>query len=167
MEVPRLAVQSELQLATYTTATATPDPSYVCDLQHSSQQCQILHPLSNARDGTRVLMDPSWIHEPQRELPTLRVLEKARPSLKHNYTPFTKQLQKCYLVLEETDHLPTGHQMTTLSKLSIIIQSLQTHRILRLGSPTTIHLRIRPGQGQRGQEAAQSVAQSQRVSTLM
>ena len=39
MEVPRLGVESELQLPAYTTATATPDPSHVCDLHNSSRQC--------------------------------------------------------------------------------------------------------------------------------
>ena len=43
MEVPRLGVKLKLQLPAYTTATATPDPSCICDLHHhSSQQCQIL-----------------------------------------------------------------------------------------------------------------------------
>ena len=46
MEVPRL--ESELQLLAY--ATATQDLSRVCDLQHSSWQCQLLSPLSEARD---------------------------------------------------------------------------------------------------------------------
>jgi len=46
MKVPSLGVQPELQLLAYTTATATPDPSCVCNLHHSSQQCQILNPLS-------------------------------------------------------------------------------------------------------------------------
>ena len=32
MEVPRLGVQSELQLPAYTTTTATRDPSPICDL---------------------------------------------------------------------------------------------------------------------------------------
>jgi len=32
MEVPRLRGESELQLPAYTTATATQDPSRVCDL---------------------------------------------------------------------------------------------------------------------------------------
>ena len=49
MEVPRLGVELELELPVYTTATATPDMSWVCDLHHSSQKCQILNPLSEAR----------------------------------------------------------------------------------------------------------------------
>ena len=48
MEVPRLGVESELQLLTYTTATAKQNPSHVCDLHHSSQRRQILNPLSKA-----------------------------------------------------------------------------------------------------------------------
>ena len=62
MEVPRLGVESELQLQAYTTATATPDPSHVCDLHRSSQQRQILNPRSEARDGTHIFMDTSWVH---------------------------------------------------------------------------------------------------------
>ena len=42
MEVPRLGVESELQLPTYTTAIAMPDLSRICDLHHSSWQRQIL-----------------------------------------------------------------------------------------------------------------------------
>ena len=60
MEVPRLGVESELLLPAYATATATPDPSCVCDLYHSSRQCRI-NPLSEARDWTRNLIVPSWI----------------------------------------------------------------------------------------------------------
>ena len=62
MEVPRQGVESELQLQAYTTVTAMPDPSCVCDLHHSSRHCRILNPLSEARDGTQKLMVPSWIH---------------------------------------------------------------------------------------------------------
>ena len=62
MEVPRLGVWLELHLPACTTATATPDPSCVCDLHHSSSQRRILNPLSEARDQTRNLMVPSWIH---------------------------------------------------------------------------------------------------------
>ena len=61
MEVPRLGAELELQLLAYTTATATGDPSRVCDLHQSSRQCRILTPLSKARDQTRVLMDASRI----------------------------------------------------------------------------------------------------------
>ena len=61
MEVPRLGVQLELSLLAYTAATATPDSSCVCDLHHSLQQCQILNPLSKARDGAGNLMVPSRI----------------------------------------------------------------------------------------------------------
>ena len=63
-------VESELQLLAYTTAIAMWDPSSVCNLHHSSQQCRILNPLSKARDQTA----SSWIlvwfitTEPQQEL---------------------------------------------------------------------------------------------------
>ena len=46
----------------HTTATTTRDPSHSCDLHHSSRQCQILNPLSEARDRTRDPMAPSQIH---------------------------------------------------------------------------------------------------------
>ena len=36
-----------------------PDPSHICDLHHSSQQGQILNPLSEAKDRTCILMDTS------------------------------------------------------------------------------------------------------------
>jgi len=62
LEVPRLGVKSELQLSAYATATETPDLSRVSNLHHSSWQCQILNPLSKARDQTRNLMVPSRIH---------------------------------------------------------------------------------------------------------
>ena len=61
IEVPRLGVESELQLRAYPTATATRDLSRLCDLHHSSWQCHILHPLSRARHQTYILMDTSQI----------------------------------------------------------------------------------------------------------
>ena len=60
-EVPRLGVQSELQLPACTTATAMPDPSCICDLHHSLWQHQILNPLSEVRDRTPNLMVSSRI----------------------------------------------------------------------------------------------------------
>ena len=62
MAFSRLGVKSELQLPAYTTTTAPQDPSLVCNLHHSSQQCQILNSLSEARDQTHNLMVPSLIH---------------------------------------------------------------------------------------------------------
>ena len=62
MEIPRLGVLWELQLLAYTTATAVPDLSCICDLHHSSWQHQIFNPLSEVRDQTCNLMVPSWIH---------------------------------------------------------------------------------------------------------
>ena len=70
MEVPRLRIELELQLPPYATATAMPDLSRVCNLHHSSRQCQTLNPQNEARDQTCILVDTCWVvtAEPQREL---------------------------------------------------------------------------------------------------
>ena len=67
MKVPRLGIKSERQLLAYTTAIATGDLSCICDLHHSSQQCQILNPLREARDQTSSPVG-FVTTEPQREL---------------------------------------------------------------------------------------------------
>ena len=70
VEVPMLGVKSELQLPTYTTATAILDPSHICAPCYSLQEHQLLNPPSKARDQTA----SSWIlvrcisTEPQGEL---------------------------------------------------------------------------------------------------
>ena len=61
MKVPRLGAELELQLPAYTTATATWDPSHICDLHHGSWQRRILNPLSEVRDRSFILMDASWV----------------------------------------------------------------------------------------------------------
>ena len=61
MEVPRLGVESKLQLLAYTTAIATLDPSCVYELHHRSRQHRLLNPLSKARDRICILMDASQI----------------------------------------------------------------------------------------------------------
>ena len=57
MEVPGPGVKSELQLQACETATATPDPSRICDLHYGLQQRWILNPLSKARVQIRILTD--------------------------------------------------------------------------------------------------------------
>ena len=61
----------------YATATvrATGNPSHVCNLHHSSWQCQILNPLSEARDGNGIHAVTSQFIStvPQRELPTVLI----------------------------------------------------------------------------------------------
>ena len=61
MDVPRLGVESELQLPADTTATATQDLSLVCNLHHGSGQRQILNPLREIRDQTHILTDMSQV----------------------------------------------------------------------------------------------------------
>ena len=70
MEVPELGVKLELQLPALATVTATLDLSPIYDLHHSLQQHQILNPLNEARDQTRILTETSGPKptEPQEEL---------------------------------------------------------------------------------------------------
>ena len=58
-EGSQAGVASELLLLAY--ATATRDPSCSFDLHHSSQQCRILNPLSEATNRTLNLMVLIWI----------------------------------------------------------------------------------------------------------
>ena len=64
--VYEIAFQSRKELEKYvleiicyetSTATATLDPTHICDLHHSLRHRRILNPLSEARDWARVLMD--------------------------------------------------------------------------------------------------------------
>ena len=82
MEVPKLGAELELQPPDYTIAIATWDPSCICNLHHNAQQCQILNPLSEARDWTCILLDTSWVHN----------------LLRHSETPLYTQFQLHALV---------------------------------------------------------------------
>ena len=71
MVLPRLGIQSELNLLAYATATATLNLSHICDLHCSLWKSLILNPLTKARDLTHILTDSasgSWLSEPQQEL---------------------------------------------------------------------------------------------------
>ena len=59
MEVPRLGFELELQPSACTT-----DSSHIWNLHHSSWRCQILNPLSKARDQTGIPMDSSQVLNP-------------------------------------------------------------------------------------------------------
>ena len=83
-EVPRLGVKSELQVPAYATATAMPDQSHVCDLHHSSQQCWIFNPLSEARDRTRVLIGPIWVYYLWATMETPRNVSCSLPTWLHS-----------------------------------------------------------------------------------
>ena len=61
MKVPRLGIESELQLLAYARAAAMLELSRICDLHHSSQQRLILNPPSRARNQTPILTDTSCI----------------------------------------------------------------------------------------------------------
>ena len=62
MEVSRLEVKSELQLQVYTTATAVPDLSLVCDLTTAhSNPGSLTHGAEPGIEPTS-LMDTSQVH---------------------------------------------------------------------------------------------------------
>ena len=95
LAVPRLGVELKLQLLANATATAiaTQDPSCACDLQHNLRHCQILYPLSEARNGTT----SSWIvvrfvtTEAQGELQDGRKLV-THPIMRWSLFPFLSHL---------------------------------------------------------------------------
>ena len=97
MEVSRLRVELELWLPAYISALAMPDPSHVCDLHCSSQQCQILNLLT----GQGIKPTSSWIlvwcviAEPQWELQWVTSLKggkknNCQPRIRHPVKLFFK-----------------------------------------------------------------------------
>ena len=86
-------------------AIATWDPSCVWDLHHSSQQCRILIPLSEARDRTGNLMVPSQIHFCWAMMGTLVTLSYLHPDPKlgqPKWLPFHWNKQKVFWVAYTT-----------------------------------------------------------------
>ena len=129
-----MEVQARGLIRAVATATATPDLSLVCNLRHSSQQCWILNPLSEARDWTHnswflvgfVSAAPGW------ELPTLFLQSRCHSSLAacHHLSP--QLLEKplhwsssaCSSSLRST--LQACRQRTTPKLKSIPLPSLPT-----------------------------------------
>ena len=60
MEVPRLGVESKLQLSAYDTGIPAESATYTT--AHRAMPDQILNPQIQAKDQTHILMDTSWIH---------------------------------------------------------------------------------------------------------
>ena len=102
MEVLGLGIELELQPPAC--ATATPDLSHVCDLPHSSRQCRILNPLSEARDGTRRLMVPSRIRQPLRHDGSSVEVMRARGQ--EVYCVYRKLETYCLLCLKSRTGFP-------------------------------------------------------------
>ena len=112
MEVPRLGYESELQLP----ATATPDLSHVFNLYHSSQQCRILNPLSEAQNRTHNLMVPSWIrfHCATMELQGLK--KKKKKKLEPEKLDFCRQEKWNSRESGDTDVKETGTRVPAVAK---------------------------------------------------
>ena len=136
MEVPRLGLESELQLLAYITTTATADPSRFCDLHRSSRQCQILNPLSEARDRTPNLMVlalfplrhnrnalPGLLHSHPRDVITL--------SLKLN----TNKIPKCFFPIEGTQALKEAEGMLAYS---FLLDCPQHHQNIFMNTPSLL-----------------------------
>ena len=62
MEVPRLGVELELQLPAYTIARATPDPSHICSLRHSSLNAGSLTHWAEPGIKPEASWITSWVH---------------------------------------------------------------------------------------------------------
>ena len=69
MDVPRLGV--ELNWSCRCRPIPQPQQHHFCDLHHRSGQCQILSPLSEAREQTCILMDTSRVHNDSATMGTL------------------------------------------------------------------------------------------------
>ena len=106
-DVPQLGVESELQLPAYTTATATPDTSCICNLHHSSRQWPILNPLSKARDRTCILMDSSQVcfHWSTTGTPQVKCLDK---QVKNSWHSIWNEIHKSMFIYESISLLLHG-----------------------------------------------------------
>ena len=86
--------RGRVRATAFATATTTQDPSCVCNLHHSSRQCQILNPPSKARNLTRNLIVPSWIcfHCTTTGTPTFGFLDHMRIIVNDFFFPYNCSL---------------------------------------------------------------------------
>ena len=92
----------EMQLPAYAMPTATPDLSLICDPHHSSWQCWIANPVSEARDWTGTLMD-SFLLQHNRNS---KKMKKTIPALGSAFPVGDCKLQR--LNLRSREALSTG-----------------------------------------------------------
>ena len=118
MEVPRLGVKLELQLPAYTTATAMPDPSHICNLHRSSWQPQILNPLSEATNWILIFMNTNW---------ALNLLSCNRNSLQYI---FLKKIFVRYVICEYffPQLISSGSKQDRICMLRITIWELNNSK---------------------------------------
>ena len=126
MEVPRLGVSQELQLPA--TDTAMQDPSHICNLYHSSRQCQTLNPLSEARDQIHKLMVTRQVHY-------CWVTVELHPP--HSYLPFPSVPSVLTWRFTHLDHYhQLSHDLPTLLSLFCALPAYwkSRHEFLQLSS---------------------------------
>eukprot|EP01106_Pelomyxa_sp_JSP_P012067 TRINITY_DN3260_c1_g2_i1.p1 TRINITY_DN3260_c1_g2~~TRINITY_DN3260_c1_g2_i1.p1 ORF type:complete len:103 (+),score=0.42 TRINITY_DN3260_c1_g2_i1:143-451(+) len=102
MGVLREGIESKMQLLAYATATAMWDLSHRCNLHHSSEQRQILNPLSEASDQTGFVMDTSWILSPLSpngisSIESFLTVIPGKQQMKHKPTVSNQQIQTWWM----------------------------------------------------------------------
>ena len=103
-------------------STAMRDPSFICHLHHSSWQCQILNPLSEASYWTRNLMVPSRIRWP---------LSHDRNSKWQSFLTGWPHHQRLWIsVFHEILRISLGHPERSLALPSFL--EMQLHKPRRL-----------------------------------
>ena len=120
------------------------DLSWVCDLHHSSWQPQILNPLNEAGNQTRILMDTVQVHfrcaTTAPPPPELYIITSFDPS-QHNISTLKdwswKALNKCYSVSTHIQRLKSKIKIT--QHTGDIFALSMTERIITIYAIKRIH----------------------------
>ena len=121
----------------YTIATATPDASRICNLYHSSWQCWIPNPLSEARDQTHNLIDTSQILFTLRRNRNSYIYSCQYSALERSInTTFTKHLE----FLRSKEYYKHYYRVPWNAKLFIFLRTRKKFLLFSLLSTITIHV---------------------------
>ena len=139
------------------------DPSHICDLHCSLQQCWILDPLSGARGQTSILMDNSWVRfcwatmgTPKDGFSFVGSVERIRLPFFYNHRghkTFSKgkicfltnfcNILKSHVVI----FFPFPHSSSCISKKEMLIKMFSTlgfcissFQVKRFGDPRPAHV---------------------------